>query len=102
MVFVSQDFGRFRVSYTSRAFGDFESHPVPIPNHQTAAAFTRDHHHHPQPGHIDVPHHWTRWDIKRGLRRPVYYPANDTAANALAPSPAKEEHFAASLGLRAK
>ena len=89
-------------SPVSHAFRDFESHPVSFPKHQVTAAFTRDHHHHPQPGHIDVPHHRTRWDIKRGLRRPVYYPANDTAADAHAPSPAKEEHFAASLGLRAK
>jgi hypothetical protein len=36
------------------------------------------------------------------LCRPVYYPINDTAADVLAPSPTKEEHFATSLGLRVK
>ena len=86
----------------SHAFGDFESHPVPFPSYRTATVFTHDHRHHPQPGHINVPHHLTCWDIKKGLHPPVYYPVNDTAADALAPSPAKEEHFTASPGLRAK
>jgi hypothetical protein len=62
----------------------------------------RDHHHHPRTGHFDELHHWTHWVIERGLRRRVYCPANDTAADKLTPPPTKEKHFAAFLGLRAK
>ena len=40
-----------------------------------------DHQHHQQTGHFDVLHHlgWTCWVVERGLRRPIYYLANDTA-----------------------
>ena len=89
-------------SPVSPVFGDLESHPISFPNSQTAVAFTRNHHHHPRTGHTDVPQHWTRLDIKRGLRRPVYCAASDTVADALAPPPTKEKHFAASLRLRAR
>ena len=82
-------------SPVSCAFGDFESHHIPFPNHQTSAAFTRDHQYHPP----DCTYRHAAQLDPGGLE-----PADNTVADTPnnPPASAKGRHFVASLGLRTK
>ena len=91
-----------RPRYTSSLIpGDLMPPSTLLSDSPAAVAPPRGHQHHLQTKHIDVHHHQT---IETGLIRPASCPMDDTLTDALTkPLPlAKAEHFAASLGLRAK
>ena len=82
-------------SPVSCAFGDFESHHIPFPNYQTAAAFTYNHQYHPP----DRAYRHAA-QINPGSLQPADDTVADTPNNP--PASAKGRHFIASFGLRTK
>jgi len=86
-------------SLVSAIFGSLKDPTTFISDTPAATAPMRNRQHHPHTEHIDVQCHRPHQVVKEGLTRLVHRPsslADDSEADA------KERHFAASLGLRAK
>jgi len=86
-------------SLVSAIFGSLKDPTTFISDTPAATVPTHNHQHHPCTEHIDVQCHRPHQVVKEGLTRLAHRPsspADDSEANA------KERHFAASLGLRAK